>query len=49
MEIEDLSWNENISKKFNHPLLEKMLTLFAFFLKILKTLIISIMIMWVMI
>ena len=35
--------------KIRGKLLEKMLTLFAFFLKILKTLIISIMIMWVMI
>ena len=34
---------------YQDKLLEKMLTLFAFFLKILKTLIISIMIMWVMI
>ena len=34
---------------YRDKLLEKMLTLFAFFLKILKTLIISIMIMWVMI
>ena len=23
MEIEDLSWNENISKRFNHPLLPR--------------------------
>ena len=34
---------------YRDKLLEKMLTLFAFFLKILKTLIISLMIMWVMI
>ena len=34
---------------YRDKLLEKTLTLFAFFLKILKTLIISIMIMWVMI
>ena len=23
MEIEDLSWNKNISKRFNHPLLPR--------------------------
>ena len=23
MEIEDLSWNENVSKRFNHPLLPR--------------------------